>query len=172
MQHASRRPRLNPGRLAPAVFLIALAASTARADDAMQWLARAAQAARQLNYVGTIIYQVGPRVESSRITHLFEGGSEFAKLVNLDGPAREVVRSQDEVRCYYPDAKLMRIEPATFRNVFPSLLPEQQQSLSRFYDFRIVGPCRSSCSIPGTGCVTGIASGPTSPPACCSRRAS
>src|SRR5690242_21108558 len=103
MQHASRRPRLNPGRLAPAVLLIALAASTARADDAMQWLARAAQAARQLNYVGTIIYQVGSRVESSRITHLFEGGSEFAKLVNLDGPAREVVRSQNEVRCYYPD---------------------------------------------------------------------
>jgi sigma-E factor negative regulatory protein RseB len=142
MQHGSRRPRLNPGRLAPAVLLIALAASTARADDAMQWLARAAQAARQLNYVGTIIYQVGSRVESSRITHLFEGGSEFAKLVNLDGPAREVVRSQNEVRCYYPDAKLMRIEPATFRNVFPSLLPEQQQSLSRFYDFRIDGEDR------------------------------
>jgi len=141
MQHASRRSFVS-GRLAPAVFVLALAASTARADDAMEWLTRAAQAARQLNYLGTIIYQIGPRVESSRITHLNDGGREFSKLVNLDGPAREVVRSQGEVRCYYPDAKLMRIEPGTFRNVFPSLLPEQQQSLSRFYEFRVVGDDR------------------------------
>lgn len=142
MQYARHRPRLIPGRLAPAVFVLALVATAARGDDAMQWLNRAAQAARQLNYVGTIIYQIGPRVESSRITHLYDGNSEFAKLVNLDGPAREVVRAQGEVRCYYPDAKLMRVEPGTFRNVFPSLLPEQQDSLSRFYEFRVVGQDR------------------------------
>ena len=147
MQHAQQRFRLVPGRLAPAVFVfgvaaLALVVSAAHADDAMQWLTRAAQAARQLNYAGTIVYQIGPRVESSRITHLYEGGREFAKLVNLDGPAREVVRAQGEVRSYYPDAKLMRIEPGTFRNVFPSLLPEQQQSLSRYYDFRILGEDR------------------------------
>ena len=142
MQHATRRSRLIPGRLAPAVFVLALAASGARADDAMQWLSRAAQAARQLDYAGTIVYQIGPRVESSRITHLNDDGHEFSKLVNLDGPAREVVRSDGELRCYYPDAKLMRIEPGTFRNVFPSLLPEQQQSLSRYYDFRVLGEDR------------------------------
>src|SRR6476646_11501835 len=142
MQHATRRSRLLPGRLAPAVLVLALVASAAQADDAMQWLSRAAQAARELDYVGTIVYQMGPRVESSRITHLNDNGHEFAKLVNLDGPAREVVRSQGEVRCYYPDAKLMRIEPGTFRNVFPSLLPEQQQSLSRYYSFRVVGEDR------------------------------
>jgi sigma-E factor negative regulatory protein RseB len=142
MQHARQRFAGVSGRLAPAVFVLALVASAARADDAMQWLTRAAQAARQLDYLGTIVYQIGPRVESSRITHLNDAGREFAKLVNLDGPAREVVRSQGEVRCYYPDAKLMRIEPGTFRNVFPSLLPEQQQSLSRFYDFRVLGDDR------------------------------
>jgi sigma-E factor negative regulatory protein RseB len=142
MRHALRRFPLAPGRLAPAVFVLALAASTARADDAMQWLERAAHAARQLNYIGTIVYQIGARVESSRITHLNDGGNECAKLVNLDGPAREVVRTQGEVRCYYPDAKLMRIEPGTFRNVFPSLLPEQQKSLSQFYAFRVLGEDR------------------------------
>jgi sigma-E factor negative regulatory protein RseB len=122
--------------------VLALVASNARADDAMAWLARAAQAARKLDYVGTIIYQIGPRVESSRITHLNDDGREYAKLVNLDGPAREVVRSQGEVRCYYPDAKLVRVEPRTFRNVFPSLSSEQQQSLSRFYQFRVIGEDR------------------------------
>src|SRR6478752_9686356 len=142
MQLAFRGSRSVAGRLAPAVFVLVLVASAARADDAMAWLTRAAQAARQLNYIGTIVYQIGPRVESSRITHLNEAGHEFSKLVNLDGPAREVVRSDGELRCYYPDAKLMRIEPGTFRNVFPSLLPEQQQSLSRYYDFRVLGEDR------------------------------
>jgi len=140
-----QRVRVNPmisGRVAPAVFVLALVASTASASDALAWLTRASQAARQLNYVGTIIYQIGPRAESSRITHLNDGGREFAKLVNLDGPAREVVRTQGEVRCYYPDAKLVRVEPGTFRNVFPSLSAEQQQSLARYYDFRVVGEDR------------------------------
>lgn len=142
MQRAIRDHRSIAGRLAPAVFVLALVASGVRADDAMQWLTRAAQAAQQLNYIGTIVYQIGPRVESSRITHLNDDGHEFAKLVNLDGPAREVVRRQGEIRCYYPDAKVMRIEPGTFKNVFPSLSSAQQQSLSHFYDFRIVGADR------------------------------
>ena len=89
-----------------------------------------------LNYIGTIVYQHGARVETSRLVHLNDGGSEFEKLVNLDGPAREVIRSQGEVRCYYPDAKIVRIEPRTFRNVFPSLSPQQQKALAQFYDFR------------------------------------
>jgi len=130
------------GRVAPAVFVLALVASSASASDALAWLTRASQAARQLNYVGTIIYQIGPRVESSRITHMNDDGREFAKVVNLDGPAREVVRTQGEVRCYYPDAKLVRVEPGTFRNVFPSLSAEQQQSRARYYDFRVVGDDR------------------------------
>src|SRR6185295_2591613 len=57
------------GRVAPAVFVLALVASSASASDALAWLTRASQAARQLNYVGTIVYQIGPRVETSRITH-------------------------------------------------------------------------------------------------------
>jgi sigma-E factor negative regulatory protein RseB len=142
MQHRVLRHRFNPGRLIPAVFVLAFAASAAQADDALTWLARAAQAARQLDYVGTIVYQTGAHVQSARITHLFDDGREYAKLVNLDGPAREVVRNAGELRCYYPDAKMMRVEPATFRNVFPALLPEQQQSLSRYYSFRVVGEDR------------------------------
>ncbi len=51
-------------------------------------------------------------------------------------PPREVIRSQGEVRCYYPDAKLVRIEPQTFRNAFPSLSSQQQKSLAEFYDLR------------------------------------
>jgi sigma-E factor negative regulatory protein RseB len=142
MRRTLRSPRIVSGRFAPAVVVLVLVATSASADDAMRWLSRASQAARQLDYVGTIVYQIGPRVESSRVTHLYDNGLEYAKLVNLDGPAREVVRTEREVRCYYPDAKLVRVEPETFRNVFPSLSSEQQQSLSRYYSFRVLGEDR------------------------------
>ena len=96
---------------------------------------RAAAAAQKQNYVGTIVYQHGGRFETSRLVHLNDQGREFEKLVNLDGPAREVIRMNGEVRCYYPDAKVIRIEPRTFRNAFPSLSPQQQAALTDFYTF-------------------------------------
>ena len=124
--------------LAPVAWVLFTLASSARADDASQWVARVAQAARQLNYVGTIVYQQGARVETSRLTHLSDNGREYEKLVNLDGPAREVVRTLGEVKIYYPDAKIVRVEPRTFRNAFPSLSAEQQKSLTQYYNFRLV----------------------------------
>jgi sigma-E factor negative regulatory protein RseB len=118
-------------------MLAALAcAEAARAEDAAAWLARAANAARSLNYVGTIVFQHSGRVETSRLIHLSDGGTELEKLINLDGPAREVIRSHGEVRCYYPDAKIVRVEPRTFRNVFPSLSRQQQAALTQFYEFK------------------------------------
>ena len=122
-----------------AAFLSVLALvhpSGARAQDAAAWLERAAKAARSLNYVGTIEFQFGGRVETSKLVHLSDAGGEFEKLVNLDGPAREVIRSNGEVRCYYPDSKMVRIEPRVFRNVFPSLSQQQLAALTQFYNFR------------------------------------
>jgi len=116
--------------------LAALAVTPARAQDAASWLARAATAAKQLNYVGTIAFHLGDRAETSRIVHLNDKGSEFEKLTSLDGPAREVIRGNGEVRCYFPDARIVRVEPPSFRNAFPSLSSQQQATLARFYEFR------------------------------------
>jgi sigma-E factor negative regulatory protein RseB len=125
--------------LTPAAALAVAAFGLARpalADEVGAWLARATAAARDLNYVGTIVYQHGSRVETSRLVHLRTPSGEQEKLVNLDGPAREVIRIDGDVRCYYPDAKILRIEPRTFRNAFPSLSAQQQKTLSEYYDFR------------------------------------
>jgi sigma-E factor negative regulatory protein RseB len=116
-----------------AALALALSASAALAEDSLALIARAAEAARMLNYAGTIVYQYGNRIETSRLIHLNDRGTEGEKLVNLDGPPREVVRTRDEVRCYYPDAKVVRVEPRTFRNAFPSLSAQQQKALGDFF---------------------------------------
>jgi sigma-E factor negative regulatory protein RseB len=142
MRRMPFRPRLGLC-LAPALLLFLLAPAV-HAQDAAQWLARAAEAARHLDYLGTIVYQIGPRVETSRLAHVFDHGVELEKLVSLDGPAREVVRTSTDVRYYYPDVKLVKIEPRTFRNAFPSLSGEQQRSLTQYYDFKVLPPERVS----------------------------
>ncbi|MEP6657415.1 MAG: sigma-E factor regulatory protein RseB domain-containing protein, partial [Betaproteobacteria bacterium] len=130
-----RRAARPAAALALAVMSMAMA-QAALAQDAAAWLNRAASAARSLNYSGTIMYQHGGRVETSRLVHFNDGLGELEKLVSLDGPAREVIRGKAEVRFYYPDAKLVRIEPRTFRNAFPSLSTEQQRSLLDYYEFK------------------------------------
>jgi sigma-E factor negative regulatory protein RseB len=127
---------LRVGCRAGLVVVVLAAIPAAYGQDAAAWLQRAAGAARGLNYVGTIVYEHGGRVETSRLVHLLESGSEFEKLTNLDGPAREVIRNNDLVRCYYPDAKMIRVEPRSFRNAFPSLLPQQLNALAAYYFFR------------------------------------
>jgi sigma-E factor negative regulatory protein RseB len=108
----------------------------AAAEDAARWLERASQAAKTLNYAGTVVYQHNGHVETSRLVHVVDNGREQEKLLNLDGPAREVIRTSDDVRCYFPDAKVVRIEPKTFRNVFPSLSAEQLRNLAQYYDVK------------------------------------
>jgi sigma-E factor negative regulatory protein RseB len=131
-------PRGRASLCGPAgVALIALLFSRAgAAQDASEWLQRAATAARQQNYSGTLVYQHAGRAETSRLLHMVDEKGEHEKLVNLDGPAREVIRNNEQVRCYYPDAKVIRVEPRTYRNAFPSLLPQQLDTLAVYYFFR------------------------------------
>ena len=141
--HPLRRAARSAGRPSVRSLLVVsltaavVYAADASAEDATRWLERAAQAARTLNYAGTLVYQRNGHVETSRLVHLVDGGQEQEKLVSLDGPPREVIRSSAEVRCYFPDAKIVQIEPRTFRNVFPSLSAEQARNLAQYYEARV-----------------------------------
>jgi sigma-E factor negative regulatory protein RseB len=63
--------------------------------------------------------------------HLFENGVEMERITTLDGPPYEVIRVNDELTCYLPEARLIRIEPRTGRQGFPSLLPKQMATLAQ-----------------------------------------
>ena len=99
-------------------------------------LQQAANAAATLNYTGTITYHRRGAAETSRIVHLFENGVEMERITSLDGPPFEVVRVNDELTCYIPDARVMRIEPRTGRQGFPSLLPRQMTTLSQHFSVK------------------------------------
>lgn len=104
--------------------------------DPISWLGRIANAAHRLNYTGTFIYQSGKNVETSRISHLVDGGVEYEKLEALDGSPREVVRSNEEVQCFLPDQKLVIVDQSAARRAFPARLPASPTILSENYRIR------------------------------------
>ncbi len=141
------RLRITPSVL-PALFVSGLLGSTAAAQptnmlgpassnanavSASNILRQAASAASSLNYTGTIVYQRRGAAETSRIVHLFENGVEMERITTLDGPPFEVVRVNEELTCYIPDARVMRIEPRTGRQGFPSLHPRQLTTLAQHF---------------------------------------
>lgn len=105
-------------------------------SEAESMLQRIANAARELNYSGTVVYQHGDRVETSRIVHFVDETGEHEKLETLDGPRREVIRNNDEVSCYYPEIKMVRSDKR-IRRSFPALLPEQLAGLAEHYLIRL-----------------------------------
>jgi sigma-E factor negative regulatory protein RseB len=120
-------------------LLLATALARAETDPPLSgiaWLEKVASAARSLNYSGTFVYQYGDQVETSRIWHFVDGKEEFEKLEVLDGPAREVIRTNDEVLCYYPEIKTVRVEKRRTKP-FPALLPDQLLSLTEYYNIRL-----------------------------------
>ncbi len=90
--------------------------------DALQWLERISQAAQKLNYTGTFVYlQQGGQPQTSRITHMVDGGGERERLEMLEGAPVVVVRVNDEVRSFFPDTKTVLIEKRRSRPGFPAL---------------------------------------------------
>ena len=130
-----------PAVLLPALFGLSFSVGVAIADpleqdQAVAMLQRIADAARKLNFVGTFVYQHGDQVETSRIVHVLDSTGEYEKLETLDGPRREIIRTNDEVLCYYPEAKIVRSEKRVSRRTFPALLPEQISSITEHYQIR------------------------------------
>jgi sigma-E factor negative regulatory protein RseB len=105
-------------------------------SQALQLLQKVATAAQKLTYTGVFVYQNGNRSETSRITHLIEDGNEFERLEVLDGSPREVVRFNEEVRCFLPENKLLIVERRNTRQFFPTLMPGNLAALNEHYLIR------------------------------------
>ncbi len=125
--------------------LPAWSAEPSELENGLSWLRIMASASRQLNYTGTFVYRHGNETEASRIAHFVnEAGGEFEKLETLDGPPREVIRTNDQVTCYLPSTRTVLIEKRSARR-FPALFPvELTSSLTDHYDVRQTGMGRAA----------------------------
>jgi sigma-E factor negative regulatory protein RseB len=107
--------------------------------EGLAWLGKMAGASNQLNYSGSFVYQHRGQSETSRIAHFVNpAGGVFERLETLDGPVREVIRSNDQVTCYLPGSKTVLIEQRNAR-LLPALLPENLSGITESYTVKLEG---------------------------------
>ncbi len=120
------------------VLLALVAHAHAEEKSALDWLGVAAIAGHQTNYSGVFVYQYNDRVETSNLIHVTEAGSEYEKLVSLDGPKREIIRHDGQVWSY-THHQMVQMDSQQERSRFPFLLPEQLAALSANYQAKLLG---------------------------------
>jgi sigma-E factor negative regulatory protein RseB len=119
-------------------------AQDARRDAARteaQWIQAARTAAQRINYTGTIVYQAGNEITSSRITHVFDGTRSLERVQTLDGKPREYLRkrsaSDDEVQCLIPESKKILVEKRSVEEAFPGLSNASPDEILQRYEAKV-----------------------------------
>lgn len=124
-------------RVVPALAMGIACSAQAANDDAMGWLQRAVQASRTASYAGTFVHMNGDRLSTVRITHVNTGGDETERIEPLDGPSIEIMRRNEEMFCYFPDAKTVRLDRRITARFFPSILNGPAETIARSYDVKL-----------------------------------
>jgi len=119
--------------------LLLLGQPKVHADEATEWLSRAAIAAKQLNYSGVYVYQHGEHVEVMRVSHRRDATGEQEKIEVLEDVPRQFLRVDKDVYCELPDGKTVRMEKNTTRRFFPALLGDNPENLQRYYTIKLGG---------------------------------
>ncbi len=125
-------------------FLVAAFGSVAQAQSSstnsvgaktgIEWLERISRSARELPYSGVFVHQTIEGATSSRITHMVDRlGNEHEKIEMLDGSLTEVIRRNDEMFCYQPDQKTVRVDRRATGRFFPSLVTGNPKEIAEQY---------------------------------------
>jgi sigma-E factor negative regulatory protein RseB len=105
-------------------------------QGAQAWLKKIQSSAQKLSYAGTFVYQQGTHMRTSRIAHIMQGKREMERLEILDGKPREYIRNNEEIACYLPDSRSIRIEKRVTHDVFPAILGANPSDLVEHYTLK------------------------------------
>jgi sigma-E factor negative regulatory protein RseB len=86
-------------------------AAVAWGDDSPRaWLERMEQALNSRNYQGTFVHEHDGQTETLRVVHRVASGELAERIVSLDGSGREFIRREGELRTYFPERRVVRVE--------------------------------------------------------------
>ncbi len=104
------------------------------ATDALAWLERIHAATKKLSYSGVFIYQQGAQWETSRIARSVPAtGLPQERMMALDGSPREIIRANDEVRCYLPGANTIKVERMASERTLLPIVPTSVRGIAEHY---------------------------------------
>lgn len=109
----------------------------ALAADAGSWLQRLAEAEKKQSYQGTFVYERNGSFSSHSVWQLVQESTLRERLLQLDGPAAEVVLKDGQLQCASEDlaSQVRDAQPWRHRQFDP-------KALSQWYDFHLIGESR------------------------------
>lgn len=115
-----------------------------------QWLVEMSRAAHTSNYQGVMVYRGEEVLETFRVTHRFENGSERERVQSMTGEVREVLKQNDKVTCLLPKDQSLTVRRAsTPQRLFKPLSAVRLRQIASSYEIRELGveriagrPCR------------------------------
>ena len=116
------------------LFALVISAVAVAADEPREWLERMNDALTTRNYDGVFQHIQDGKVEQLRIIHRVKNGEVRERLVSLDGPGREFIRTGSELACYLPDKRTVLIEKRPDQNPLLGNLPKFDEASTAFYD--------------------------------------
>ena len=111
-------------------------------NEAKQWLQRMLESTRALNYQGVFVYVQGQNIEVMSIVHsgpTRAGDKERQHMFALNGAAREVTVSGEEVICSLPNQRIAFDTSKYKHSRFPISLPQDLDGLENNYRFLLLG---------------------------------
>lgn len=99
-------------------------------------------ASRSLNYDGVFMYRIGNQINTMRIVHKVTEDGVHEKLTSLTGHANEIIRDNEQVKCYFPENNSLLIDESRLGKLVSSYLPSPIESISDYYTFETVGQGR------------------------------
>jgi len=134
--------------VALSAFLLAWVSIPAHADSAGDWLSRMNNAVEKMNYRGILLHTYRDEVDVLQIIHRFENGQVTERTISLDGVGREIIRSNDEVTCIFPDQQMIMVEREDYgrHDTSPVVgrLPNIMVLDDANYELSMLGPGRAA----------------------------
>ncbi|NDU85180.1 MAG: hypothetical protein G3H99_01000 [Ferrovum sp.] len=103
-------------------------------EDGLRILRQMGTAAHDQAYSGVYVMQRGSVMESAHVAHAVINGVERTRVDILDGHPRQIIRTAEETRCYYPMQKKVRLEKGFTRRLFPALIEAPYEHYADFYE--------------------------------------
>lgn len=115
----------------------------AMADDTVDWLVKMSEAARSGTYQGIVVYRGNDTLETFRVTHRDQNGTELERVQSLNGTARDILKQGNQVICLLPrDRRMTASRPPTPKGIFPQLTAERIKLMTQLYQLADLGEAR------------------------------
>lgn len=128
-----------------ALVIIALGCAGLQASDtkdAKQWLEKMGKALREENYEGIFTYMRGNQFDTIKVVHQFRDGTEYERMVHLNGEKREIIQEGDELVCKHAKAASVELDHEVPMGPFTHSFNENLSAYQDLYSFTLHGEDR------------------------------